>query len=65
MEQEGSGVSALVGLEGFVVLVQLLDEATGEWWLAVETTVEFPRFSGHLGCVDRDHAADVVRRVWW
>ena len=38
MERDGSGVSALVGLEGFVVRAQLLEESTGEWWLAVETT---------------------------
>jgi transposase len=38
MERNGSGVSALLGLNGFVVLAQLLDEETGEWWLAVETT---------------------------
>jgi hypothetical protein len=38
MERDGSGVSALVGLDGFVVCTQLLDEASGEWWLAVETT---------------------------
>ena len=38
MERNGSGVSALLGLDGFVVLAQLLDEDTGEWWLAVETT---------------------------
>ena len=38
MERNGSGVSALLGLDGFVVRAQLLDEATGEWWLAVETT---------------------------
>ena len=31
-------MSALLGLDGFVVRAQLLDEATGEWWLAVETT---------------------------
>jgi transposase len=37
MERDRSGVSALVGLDGFVVTAQLLDEATGEWWLAVET----------------------------
>jgi len=37
MERNGSGVSALLGLDGFVVRAQLLDEATGEWWLAVET----------------------------
>ena len=30
-------MSALLGLDGFVVRAQLLDEATGEWWLAVET----------------------------
>ena len=38
MERNGSGVSALLGLDGFVVRAQLLDEETGEWWLAVETT---------------------------
>jgi transposase len=37
MERDGSGVSALVGLDGFVVVAQLLDQASGEWWLAVET----------------------------
>src|SRR4249919_2680587 len=37
MEHNGSGVSALGGLGGFVVRAQLLDEDTGEWWLAVET----------------------------
>src|SRR5262245_12518269 len=37
MEQNGSGLSALLGLDGFVVRARLLDEATGEWWLAVET----------------------------
>jgi transposase len=37
MDRDGSGVSALLGLDGFVVRAQLLDE-TGEWWLAVETT---------------------------
>jgi transposase len=38
MERDGSGVSALVGLDGFVVRAQLLDGPSGEWWLAVETT---------------------------
>jgi hypothetical protein len=38
MEGDGSGVSALLGLEGFVVRAPLLDEASGEQWLAVETT---------------------------
>jgi transposase len=37
MERDGSGVSALVGIDGFVVTAQLLDEASSEWWLAVET----------------------------
>ena len=37
MERDGSGVTALLGL-GFGVCAQLLDEASGEWWLAVETT---------------------------
>jgi hypothetical protein len=40
MERDGSGVSALVGLDGFVVTAQLLHEETGEWWLAVETLEE-------------------------
>ena len=38
MDRDGSGVSVLLGLDGFVVRVQLLEETTGEWWLAVETT---------------------------
>ena len=38
MERDGSGVSALLGLDGFVVRAQLLDDASGEWWLAVETS---------------------------
>jgi transposase len=38
MERDGSGVSALVGLDGFVVSARLLDDASGEWWLTVETT---------------------------
>lgn len=37
MDHDGSGVSALLGLDGFVVRAQLLEETTGEWWLAVET----------------------------
>ena len=42
MQRDGSGVSALVGLDGFVVTAQLLEEASGEWWLAIETTAEPP-----------------------
>jgi transposase len=38
MERDGSGVSALLGLDGFVVCARLLDDSSGEWWLAVETT---------------------------
>jgi transposase len=38
MEHNGSDVSALLGLDGFVVRAQVLDVETGEWWLAVETT---------------------------
>jgi transposase len=38
MKRDGSGVSALVGLDGFVVCAQVLDDASGEWWLAMETT---------------------------
>ena len=37
MERDGSGVSALLGLDGFVVSAVLLDDTSGEWWLAVET----------------------------
>jgi transposase len=37
MDRDGSGVSALLGLDGFVVRAQLLEESTGEWWLGVET----------------------------
>jgi transposase len=40
MDRDGSGVSALLGLDGFVVRVQQLEETTGEWWLAVETIEE-------------------------
>ena len=35
-DRDGSGVSALLELDGFVVRAQLLDEDTGDWWLAVE-----------------------------
>jgi hypothetical protein len=35
--RDRSGVSALLGLDGFVVTAQLLDDATDEWWLGVET----------------------------
>jgi transposase len=38
VERDGSGVSALVGLDGFVVTAQLFDDVSGEWWLAIETT---------------------------
>jgi transposase len=38
MDRDGSGVSALLGLDGFVVRAQVLEQSTGEWWLAVETT---------------------------
>jgi transposase len=38
LRSDGSGVSALLGLDGFVVCAQLLEASTGEWWLAVETT---------------------------
>jgi transposase len=38
MDRDGSGVSALLGLDGFVVRAQLLEESRREWWLAVETT---------------------------
>jgi hypothetical protein len=35
MDRDSSGVSTLLGLDGFVVSAQLLEETTGEWWLAV------------------------------
>jgi hypothetical protein len=38
MERDGSGVSALLGLDAFAVRAQLVDETSGEWWLAAETT---------------------------
>jgi hypothetical protein len=38
MERDGSGVSALVGLDEFVVTAQLFDDDSGEWFLAIETT---------------------------
>jgi hypothetical protein len=38
MERDGSGVSALVGLDGFVVTAELLDDESREWWLALEAT---------------------------
>jgi hypothetical protein len=38
MERDGSGGSALVGLDEFVVTVQLFDDDSGEWFLAIETT---------------------------
>jgi transposase len=36
MGHDGSGVTALLGLDGFVALVQL--ETDGEWWVKIETT---------------------------
>ena len=35
MDRDGSGVSLLPGLVGFVVRAQVLEESTGEWWRAV------------------------------
>ena len=32
MDRNGSGVSALLGLDGFVVRAQLLDGDSGERW---------------------------------
>ena len=80
MERDGSGVSALVGLDGFVVCAQLLDEATGEWWLAVETSEERAwcsscgvRALGHgrrrvvvrdLPLADRPVALVWAKRIW-
>ena len=37
MDRDGSGVSSLLGLVGFVVRAQVLEELMGEWWLTVET----------------------------
>ena len=42
MRTEGSGVTALLGLDGFVVLAQ--GEEAGEWWLEVETV------AARVGC---------------
>jgi transposase len=80
MERDRSGVSALVGLDGFVVCAQLLDEATGEWWLAVETSEERAwcsscgvRALGHgrrrvvvrdLPLADRPVALVWAKRIW-
>jgi hypothetical protein len=49
MDDNGNGVSALLGLDGFIVSAQLLDEATGEWWLAIETT-EIGRGARRAAC---------------
>jgi hypothetical protein len=38
MDRDGSGMSSLLGLDGFDVRAQLLEESTSEWWLAVATT---------------------------
>jgi hypothetical protein len=38
MERDGSGVSALVWLDEFVVTAQLFDDDSGEWFLVIETT---------------------------
>jgi hypothetical protein len=35
MERDGSGASTLLGLDGFVVQAQLLEEASGEWWYSM------------------------------
>ena len=32
MDRDGSGVSLLLGLVGFVVRAQVLEDSTGEWW---------------------------------
>ena len=42
MDRDGSGVSVLLGLDGLVMGAQLLEEASGEWWLAVETLEDRP-----------------------
>jgi transposase len=36
MGMEGSAVSALLGLDGFVAVAQV--EEGGEWWVKIETT---------------------------
>jgi transposase len=80
MDRDGSGVSALVGLDGFVVRGQLLEESTGEWWLAVETTEDRAwceqcgvRATGHgrrrvvvrdLPITDRPVVLVWVKRLW-
>jgi hypothetical protein len=45
MERDSSGVFALVGLDGFVVRAQLLNDASGERSLAMETTEHRARCS--------------------
>jgi len=37
MDRDGSGVSGLLGLDGFVVTAQLFDDDRGEWLLGIET----------------------------
>lgn len=48
MGQDGSAVTALLGLDGFVVLAQL--EVDGEWWVKVETMASLV---GCAGCGTR------------
>jgi transposase len=75
MERDGSGVSALVGLEGFVVTAQLFDDEGGEWFLAIETTEDRAwceacavRAIGHgrrrVAVRDLPMAGRPVRLVW-
>jgi hypothetical protein len=42
MERQGSDVSAVIRFDGFVLRAQVLDEASGEWWLSVEAAVAVP-----------------------
>jgi hypothetical protein len=49
VERNGSGGSALLGLDGFVDCAQLLYEDTGEWWLVRAARTTVVRFALDLG----------------
>lgn len=50
MEDRSGGVSALLGMEGFVVLA--MDRHQDEWWLLVESEM------GSVGCPECGVRAD-------
>ena len=73
MGSDGSAVSALVGLDGFVVLAHV--EVDGEWWVKVETTGAVVGCEGcgsramghgrrHVQARDLPVAGRPVRVVW-